>query len=100
MVRRVLVEGSSMAPTLVDGERVTAVRRWRRVRAGDVVVVRHGSAPSGLLVKRCVARDDDMVELRGDNAAASTDSRDFGSVAARDVLYIVPVRLNRGSFPS
>jgi len=88
-----------MTPTLQPGERVTAVRRWRRVRPGDVVVARHGSAPSGLIVKRCAGRVGSRIELRGDNAAASTDSRDFGAVASEDVLYFVPVRLNRGSFP-
>ena len=98
-VRRVVVDGSSMVPTLQPGERVTAVRRWRRVRPGDIVVVRHESAPSGLLVKRCATRDGARIELRGDNADASTDSRDFGAVASGDVLYIVPARLNRDSFP-
>ena len=98
--RRVTVDGSSMTPTLQPGERVTALRRWRRVRPGDIVVARHESAPSGWLVKRCVARAGDSVELRGDNADASTDSRDFGPVRDRDVLYIVPKRLNRDSFPS
>jgi hypothetical protein len=34
------------------------------------------------------------LDLRGDNATASTDSRDFGLVRARDVAYIVfsPIR--------
>ncbi len=39
-LRRVTVEGMSMAPTYLPGERLTALRRWRRVRIGDVVVVR------------------------------------------------------------
>ena len=99
-IRRVIVEGSSMTPALQPGERVTAVRPYRRVRVGDVVVVRHKTAPSGLLVKRCVRRVGSKVVLRGDNAEASLDSRDFGPVAVRDVIYIVPVRLNKTSFPS
>ena len=89
-----------MAPTLQPGERVTALRRWRRVRAGDVVVVRHAQAPTGLLVKRCVRRVGSQLDLRGDNAAGSTDSRDFGLVDASDVLYLVPKRLNKDAFPS
>jgi len=93
-VRRVTVEGSSMAPTYLPGESLTALRRWRRVRKGDVVVVRDPRNPSRWLLKRCVARVGSLLDLRGDNATASTDSRDFGLVRARDVAYIVfsPVR--------
>ena len=78
-----------MAPTYLPGERLTAARRWRRVRLGDVVVVRDPRNPSRWLLKRCVARVGTRIDLRGDNAAASTDSRDFGLVSSRDVRYIV-----------
>ena len=88
-VRRVTVEGSSMAPTYVPGERLTAVRRWRRIRQGDVVVVRDPRNRSRWLLKRCVATVGSLVDLRGDNADASTDSRDFGLVPSSHVAYIV-----------
>jgi len=78
-----------MVPTFVPGERLTALRRWRRVRVGDVVVVRDPREPSRWLLKRCVARADSSLDLRGDNVAASTDSRDFGPVRAREVRWIV-----------
>ena len=90
VVRRVTVEGSSMVPTFVPGERLTAWRRWRRVRPGDVVVVRDPRNPSRWLLKRCVRRVGSKLDLRGDNPVASTDSRDFGFVRSRDVLYLVP----------
>ena len=54
------------------------------------------ATPSRWLLKRCVGRVGRRVDLRGDNVAASTDSRDFGLVDARDVAYIVlsaPARL-------
>jgi hypothetical protein len=41
------------------------------------------------LLKRCVGRVGRRLDLRGDNVAASTDSRDFGLVDTRDVTYIV-----------
>jgi signal peptidase I len=88
-VRRVTVEGLSMAPTYLPGERLTALRRWRRVRQGDVVVVRDPRDCTRWLLKRCVGRAGALLDLRGDNAAASTDSRDFGLVPTRDVAYIV-----------
>ncbi len=78
-----------MAPTYLPGERLTALRRWRRVRQGDVVVVRDPRDPARWLLKRCVARAGSLLDLRGDNAPASTDSRDFGLVPVRDVEYIV-----------
>ena len=88
-IRRLSVEGTSMMPTYAPGERLTALRRWRKVRVGDVVVVRDPREPSRWLLKRCVARDGARLDLRGDNAAASTDSRDFGLVASRDVAWLV-----------
>ncbi len=89
LLRRLSVVGDSMAPTYRDGERLTAVRRWRRVRVGDVVVVPDPRDPTRPLLKRCVARDGRLLDLRGDNAAASTDSRDFGPVDERQVRWLV-----------
>jgi signal peptidase I len=89
VIRRVTVEGSSMMPTYVSGERLTALRRWRRVRPGDVVVVRDPRDADRWLLKRCVGRTGAMLDLRGDNAFASTDSRVFGLIPNRDVGYIV-----------
>jgi nickel-type superoxide dismutase maturation protease len=88
-LRRVTVEGMSMAPTYLPGERLTALRRWRRVRIGDVVVVRDPRDAQRWLLKRCLARVGTKLDLRGDNADASTDSRDFGLVSERRAIYIV-----------
>jgi signal peptidase I len=78
-----------MEPTYRPGERLTALRRWRPIRIGDVVVVRDPRDRSRWLLKRCVGRDGSLVDLRGDNVGASTDSRDFGLVPRRNVAYIV-----------
>ena len=88
-LRRLTVEGMSMAPTYLPGERLTALRRWRRVRIGDVVVVRDRRIAQGWMLKRCVARVGTKLDLRGDNADGSTDSRNFGLVPARRAKYIV-----------
>ena len=87
-IRRVSIEGMSMSPTYLPGERVTALRRWRPIRPGDVVVVRDPRDSSLWIVKRCVAKIGSQLDLRGDNAAASTDSREFGLVASSAVAYI------------
>ena len=78
-----------MAPTYRPGERLSALRKWRRVRAGDVVVVRDPRDVDRWLLKRCVARRRGRLDLRGDNADASTDSRVFGLVNAGNVRYLV-----------
>jgi phage repressor protein C with HTH and peptisase S24 domain len=78
-----------MLPSYVPGEVVTAVRRWRHVRVGDVVIVRDPRNAGLWLVKRCVARKNGLLDLRGDNPEASTDSRDFGLVPANSVRWLV-----------
>ena len=88
-IRRIKVEGNSMVPTYLPGELVTATRRWRPVRVGDVVVVRDPRDPTRWLLKRCVARHGAMIDVRGDNAEMSTDSRDFGLVRGSEVRYLV-----------
>ena len=89
VIRRLEVTGNSMSPTYREGERLTALRRWRRIRPGDVVAVRDPRHRNRFLLKRCVARHGRRLDVRGDNPGASTDSREFGWVATRDVLYIV-----------
>jgi nickel-type superoxide dismutase maturation protease len=78
-LRRVVVDGDSMAPALVAGDRLLVVR-IRRARPGQVVVVTDPRQPDRLLVKRVTTVTPTSVEVRGDNADASTDSRQFGAV--------------------
>lgn len=81
-----------MLPTYRSGEVLTALRKWRRVRVGDVVVVRDPRDATRWLLKRCVARSGSKLDIRGDNEPASTDSRHFGLVDSNDVRYLVPRR--------
>ncbi len=76
---RIVVAGTSMRPTLEAGDRLLAWRT-RRVEPGWLVVVADPRAPERPLVKRAARVDGARVELRGDHAAASTDSRAFGWV--------------------
>lgn len=78
-----------MAPTFLPGERLTAFRKWRRVRPGDVVVLKDPRNNQRWLLKRCQERIGNQLDLRGDNPQASTDSRDFGLVSSRVIKYIV-----------
>jgi nickel-type superoxide dismutase maturation protease len=83
-VRRVVVEGTSMLPTLAPGDRLVLVRSGRPA-PGDLVAVPDPRDRTRLLVKRVAALDGDRVELRGDNPAQSTDSRSFGAVAVSEL---------------
>lgn len=77
--RRVVVEGDSMRPTLVPGDRVVAVR-CRRPRPGDLVVLADPRLAARTLVKRVAAVAPGAVSVVGDAPDASTDSRTFGPV--------------------
>jgi nickel-type superoxide dismutase maturation protease len=96
LFRRVAVVGSSMDPTVADGDRLLVLRlpRRARIRPGWVVAVAdpRNDPPTGpLLVKRVHRAAPGLVEVRGDNPVASTDSRQFGPVpralVAGRVLY-------------
>jgi nickel-type superoxide dismutase maturation protease len=79
LVRRVEVVGGSMRPTLQPGDRVAVLPL--PPAPGRLVVVRDPREPARILVKRCAAvHADGAVEVRGDDPAASTDSRQFGAV--------------------
>lgn len=103
VARRILVvvrvEGSSMLPTYVDGDRLLALRPpvGRRVRIGDVVVVVApapiGATETETLVKRVSRLEPHRVFVAGDNSP-SYDSSAFGPLA-RDavigrVLRLIP----------
>ena len=80
---RVEVSGHSMAPQLLPGDRVVALRGLP-TRPGDVVAAVDPRGGSRLLVKRVAAvQPDGALVLVGDNPVASTDSRTFGPVPAR-----------------
>ena len=98
--RRIHLDGLSMSPTLLSGERALfdrlAYQRDRPAR-GDIVLVRHPADPDLRMVKRITAvpgdiTPDDTVLARGefwvegDNIGASTDSCSFGPVHRRHLL--------------
>jgi len=63
-----------MLPSLKPGRIVLAVRS-RRLKVGDIVIVRHAGLEK---IKRITQIDASKVFVRGDNSGASTDSRYFG----------------------
>jgi nickel-type superoxide dismutase maturation protease len=91
---RIVVAGESMRPAFEPGDRVLVVPVLR-LRPGQVVAVPDPGRPDRLLLKRVLSTGSGLVELRGDNEQASTDSRHFGpvprsSVAGRAVYRYAP----------
>jgi nickel-type superoxide dismutase maturation protease len=84
------VRGSSMAPTLLPGDRLLAVRA--RPRPGTVVLAADPRNPRRELIKRVARIGPSGVELRGDNPDASTDARTFGRVPLAGVEWRVVLR--------
>jgi nickel-type superoxide dismutase maturation protease len=85
-ISRVEVEGDSMLPTLLPGDRLVVVRRRRtRPRPGDLVAVPDPRLSLRVMVKRVAEVTPEGVVVRGDNPHASTDSRLFGPVPAPSI---------------
>lgn len=76
---RLEVVGESMLPAFAPGDRLLAVEGLP-VRPGDVVAVEDPRGAGRILVKRVLRVSAGTVEVRGDNDAATTDSRVFGPV--------------------
>jgi len=81
---RVTVVGESMSPTLLPGDRLLLRPPWG-LRPGQVVVVADPRDPGRQLVKRVTRLAGSWVEVEGDNAVASTDSRTLGPLPRREV---------------
>jgi phage repressor protein C with HTH and peptisase S24 domain len=91
------VAGTSMAPTLRDGDFVIALRApWGgRPRQGDIVLGEH--AELGLIIKRVVeVHGDGRLSLAGDNPLSRESTR-LGSIAESAVCGRVWLRVTRGS---
>lgn len=84
-LRRVEVRGPSMRPTLEEGDRLL-VAGTRRLRVGDLVVLREPGGDGLLVVKRLAALEGAEVVVRGDNPGQSRDSRAYGPVPRAAVV--------------
>ena len=68
------------------------VRRTTRPRLGDIALLTHPQRPDALVVKRLTRRLADGWWVLGDNASASEDSRQFGSVGDDLVIGVLVFR--------
>ena len=77
---RMQVQGDSMSPTLLPGDRLLILRK-ARARVGGLVVVADPRRPARLMVKRVASVGAEGVSVLGDNPSASTDSRSLGPLS-------------------
>ena len=71
--RVVSVKGSSMLPTLVNGEKVVISRLDRSPERGDIVVLTQASYSGDSIVKRVIATEGQTVEIDFDQGIVYVD---------------------------
>ena len=88
--RRFKITGASMLPILHPGDEILIdpfAYRKSLPKVGDLVVATHPHHDKLTIVKRVSAVDaDGKCFLTGDNLSVSTDSRQWGAIAATDLL--------------
>ena len=88
------IAGQSMEPTLSAGD-VVVVDRKATPKVGDVVVCRHPFRTDVDVCKRVSGiTTASALELRGDNAKESTDSRSYGAVPRVHLRGVVIAKLS------
>jgi signal peptidase I len=88
------VQGTSMEPLLLDGERIVVnkfVYRFQAIERGDVVVFWYPRDPSVSFIKRVVGRPGDLVEMRNGSLVVN-------GVAVREA-YLAEGSRDADSFP-
>ncbi len=90
-LRIIRIADRSMEPAIKDGSFVLAAVSFFRIRAGDVVLLRHPSK-NMLIIKRVLKMSGGMVWVEGDNKEKSSDSRKFGWVDSRNITGKVLMR--------
>lgn len=89
-----ICEGTSMLPTIKDGEAVL-VDRNAEIAVGDIVIAKHPIEQNSEVAKR-VERINEQGNyfLVGDNLGDSNDSRHYGAVTKEYIKGKVVARLN------
>ena len=99
--RTIAVSGSSMSPTYNDGDWLlfrplaTIDANDLQKLVGKVVVIERESYPGIHFIKRVVRIDGSKVWVEGDNAAASTDSRQWGALVPTEIVGTVLMRYKK-----
>jgi len=80
-----MVSGSSMYPTLKEGD-VLLVDKRAELEEDQIVILKDPQNPKKVLVKRIIVLDSEYAWVEGDNNGNSRDSRDFGEVSRTNII--------------
>lgn len=101
---RLRITGGSMSPTLREGDWTLfrycpggMTKRALERAMGKVVLVQRVAAPELLTVKRLNKVLDTGYWVEGDNKEASTDSRQYLTLAREEIVGVFVLRYRRGS---
>ncbi len=101
-LKSIAVSGESMRPTFSDGDwllfstlSLSGARDLQRL-VGRIVVITRESYPGIHFIKRVKRVEGNGLWVEGDNSEASTDSRQWGALAAEEIVGRVLFRYKRG----
>lgn len=75
LFRTIGVEGSSMEPTLSDGDRLIVSHLFRQPKRGDIVVIVQPESETPAIIKRVVALEGQTVDIHFDTGAVLVDGQ-------------------------
>lgn len=87
------VAGDSMQPTYRPGDLLLGWR-WFRPKADDIVIVRQNNLH---FIKRLMHLEGEGYWLEGDNAKASTDSRQWGYLQCDQLEAVIIAKIGQNS---
>ena len=95
LLRTATVSGSSMVPTLTDGDRLIISDLFYQPQQGDIVVVAPGIYEDHPLIKRVIATEGQTVDINFDTGAVTVDG-----VTLEEPYINEPTHLSEGvEFP-
>lgn len=88
IIKKYIIKGKSMSPTLNPGDIVLASSLPYLFRGPNIneVIVCWEPRSRKILVKRIIKLDKDAYFITGDNPEESTDSNSFGPIMRRDII--------------
>jgi signal peptidase I len=97
------VQGTSMEPLLLDGERIVVnkfIYRFQPIERGDVVVFWYPRDPSVSFIKRVVGLPGDMVEIRAGRLVVNgmPAREEYLPASFRDVDNLPPTEVRKGYY--
>ena len=93
---RGVVNGSSMSPTLKDGQSVLIFKSNKNIKRNDIVFI-HSKELDEDIVKRVVAVEGDMLEIRGVDVYVNNEKIDDSYTEVHsDEQYVKPMKIPEG----